>query len=237
VVKDTTGAVLPGTTVEAASPVLLEKVRAVAAAGAGVYQIVNLPPGTYTVTFSLTGFSTFKREELELPSDFTATVNAEMRVGSLEETVVVAGVSPIVDVQSTAKAVVVNRELLDLLPTGRTAQTAGALVPGIVMGAPDVGGSGAMSQNAQTSGGLGGNEITVTLDGIQLNGFCGDGSTQSYSNTQNYEEIVFQNTSAGADFSAGGVRQNMIPRRGGNKRRQHTERVGRRLLHEPQVAG
>src|SRR5690349_12566590 len=108
VVKDTSGAVLPGVTVEAASPALIEKTRSVTTDGAGQYKIVDLRPGVYTVTFTLEGFQTFKRESLELPSDFTATVNADMKVGALQESVTVAGSSPVVDLQSTTKSQVLN---------------------------------------------------------------------------------------------------------------------------------
>ncbi|MEO8070772.1 MAG: TonB-dependent receptor, partial [Acidobacteriota bacterium] len=217
VVKDTTGAVLPGVTVEAASPALIEKVRAVAANDRGLYTIVDLRPGTYTVTFTLPGFQTFKREGLELPSSFTATVNAEMKVGSLEESVTVSGSAPAVDVQTTANTQVLNREVLDAVPTGRTAQTAAALVPGVIMGTPDVAGSNGMSQNASQAHGYGASDATVLVDGVQLQGLCGNGSTQSYSNVQNYEEIVITNAGAGADVSGGGVRQNIIPKKGGNE--------------------
>src|SRR6476661_4240023 len=98
-VKGATGAVLPGVTVEAASPVLIEKVRTTVTDGQGLYKLIDLRPGIYTVTFTLPGFSVFKREGLELPASFTATVNAEMRVGGVEETVTVSGVSPTVDIQ------------------------------------------------------------------------------------------------------------------------------------------
>src|SRR6202165_4777442 len=108
-VKDASGAVLPGVTVEAASPVLIEKVRSAITDGSGQYRIIDLRPGTYTVTFTLTGFSTIRREGLELPADFVSTVNADLRVGTLEETVTVTGESPIVDVQTTTK-----RRTLDL---------------------------------------------------------------------------------------------------------------------------
>jgi len=90
VVKDTSGAVMPGVTVEAASPALIEKVRTVVTDGQGAYRIVDLRPGVYTVTFTLTGFSTFKREGIELTTAFTANVNAEMKVGTLQETVTVS---------------------------------------------------------------------------------------------------------------------------------------------------
>src|SRR5262245_28940172 len=95
-VKDTSGAVLPGVTVEAASPALIEKVRTVVSDGSGQYRIVDLRPGTYTVTFTLPGFNTYKRDGVELTGALTATINADMKVGSLEETVTVTGESPIV---------------------------------------------------------------------------------------------------------------------------------------------
>src|SRR5262249_43368979 len=100
IVRDTTGAVLPGVTVEAASPALIEKVRSAVTAGEGQYRIVDLRPGTYTVTFSLAGFNSLKREGVELTAGFTATINADLRVGALEETVTVTGASPLVDTQN-----------------------------------------------------------------------------------------------------------------------------------------
>src|SRR5438094_639012 len=95
VVKDTTGAVLPGVVVEAASPVLIEKVRSVVTDEQGQYKVVDLPPGVYTVTFTMTGFSTVKREGVELTSNFTAAISADLKVGQLEETVTVSGQSPV----------------------------------------------------------------------------------------------------------------------------------------------
>src|SRR6187397_1782298 len=91
VVRDASGAVLPGATVEAASPVLIEKVRSVASDATGQYRIVDLRPGTYTVTFTLPGFSTYKREGIELSGSFVATVNADLKVGALAETITVSG--------------------------------------------------------------------------------------------------------------------------------------------------
>src|SRR6185295_4138345 len=99
VVKDTTGAVLPGVTVEAASPALIEQVRTATSDANGAYKIENLRPGVYTLTFSLPGFSTVKKDGIELSSNFTATINGDMKVGAVEETVTVSGQSPVVDVQ------------------------------------------------------------------------------------------------------------------------------------------
>src|SRR4051812_43833848 len=91
VVRDTSGAVMPGVTVEAASPALIEKVRAVITDNQGLYRIVDLRPGTYSVTFTLPGFSSVRREGVALSTGFTANVNAELKVGSLEETITVSG--------------------------------------------------------------------------------------------------------------------------------------------------
>ena len=119
-VKDTTGAVLPGVTVEAASPALIEKVRTVVTDGQGQYKIVELRPGTYTVTFSLTGFSTVKREGFDLTAGFTATVNADMKVGSLEETLTVSGTIQVVDTHDVRSQNLLSRQNVDSLPTFRT---------------------------------------------------------------------------------------------------------------------
>ena len=102
-VKDPSGAVLPGVIVEAASPALIEKVRTAVTDGTGQYRIEDLRPGTYTVTFTLQGFSTFKREGIELTGSFTATINAELKVGALAETITVTGETPVVDVQSARR--------------------------------------------------------------------------------------------------------------------------------------
>ena len=118
IVRDTSGAVLPGVTVEAASPALIEKVRTVATDSAGRYQVINLVPGTYSVTFTLPGFSTVKRDGILLTAAFTANVNVEMRVGNLEETITVTGEASTVDVQSVVTQKVVTRDVLDAVPTG-----------------------------------------------------------------------------------------------------------------------
>ena len=117
VVRDTSGAVLPGVTVEAASPVLIEKVRTVVTDDQGRYNIVDLRPGVYRVTFTLPGFNTLAREGVELSSGFTAAVNAEMPVGALQETVTVSGASPLVDTQNVRKQTLITSEQLDALPT------------------------------------------------------------------------------------------------------------------------
>ena len=144
VVQDTSGAVLPGVTVEAASPVLIEKVRTTVTDGNGRYQIPDLRPGAYTVTFTLTGFATVRREGVELSGTAVVTINADMRVGALEETITVSGETPVVDVQSTTRQAVIDQEVLAAIPNARNPFTTGVLIPGVRRGGantPDVGGS------------------------------------------------------------------------------------------------
>ena len=130
VVRDTSGALLPGVTVEASSPALIEKLRSVVTDGQGVYRIIDLRPGVYTVTFTLSGFSTLRREGVGLTAGFTATVNGDMAVGSLEETITVSGAAPLVDTQNVAQQQVYSREVTDDLPLGSTSGTTLRSCPG-----------------------------------------------------------------------------------------------------------
>ena len=142
VVKDSSGAVLPGVTVEASSPALIEKVRTAVTDGAGMFKIVNLVPGVYTVSFTLTGFNTVRREGVELTAAFTATVNADMRVGSLQETITVTGESPTVDLQNVTQQKVMTRDILNAIPAGmKSTGQIGVLIPGVTSTSQDVGGT------------------------------------------------------------------------------------------------
>src|SRR5262249_22301473 len=191
VVKDTSGAVLRGVTVEAASPALIEKTRSTITDESGGFKIVDLRPGIYSLTFTLEGFSSVKREGLDLPSNFTMTVNIDLKVGALEETLTVTGSSPIVDVQSTTKAQVLNRETLDAIATGRTIQAMGQLVTGISLSSPDVGGSRAMQQTYMSAHGAGASQTTVQVDGLMVNGIDVDGQVQNYFNSSMSQEMVY----------------------------------------------
>ena len=132
VLKDTSGAVLPGVTVDAASPALIEKVRSVVSDGEGRYNVVDLRPGTYVVTFTLAGFSAVKREGIELPGGFTATVNADLKIGALEETITVSGAAPLVDTQNTRQARGVTPDVIAALPSGsQTLSVLANIVPGV----------------------------------------------------------------------------------------------------------
>src|SRR5436309_3211161 len=217
VVKDTTGAVLPGVTVEAASPALIEQVRTATSDSNGAYRIENLRPGVYVLTFSLPGFATVKKEGVELASNFTSTINADMRVGAVEETVTVAGESPVVDVQSNVKSQVLSRDVLDAVPSAHTIQSLGQLVVGVTLTAPDVGGSQAMQQTYFTVHGLGAAQTSVLIDGMIMNGLQGDGAIQSYLNEGANQEMVYQTGGGTVDSPTGGVKINLIPKDGGNR--------------------
>ena len=118
-VTDSTGGVLPGVTVEARSPALIEQVRTAITDGNGQYLIIGLETGTYSVTFTLPGFSTLIREGVDLGTGFTANVDAQMAVGGLEETITVTEASPIIDVQSVQQSETIDREIFEVLPTTR----------------------------------------------------------------------------------------------------------------------
>ncbi|MFA5907866.1 MAG: carboxypeptidase regulatory-like domain-containing protein [Vicinamibacterales bacterium] len=217
VVKDTTGATMPGVTIEASSDVLIEKVKSAVSDENGNYRIADLRPGTYSVSFTLTGFKTFKRDGLQLPAEFTATINAELAVGSLEETITVTGSSPVVDVTTAAKTSVLNREAIDAIPTGRSIQGMAQLVVGVNLSLPDTGGARAMQQTYMSTHGMTTANTTVLVDGQMTNGLQGDGAIQSYYNDAMNSEVSYQTSAIGAETSSGGVRLNMIPREGGNR--------------------
>ena len=215
-VKDATGAVMPGVTVEASSPVLIEKTREAISDGQGQFRIIDLRPGTYTVTFALSGFSTVKREGIVLTAGFTATVDAEMRVGSLEESITVSGSSPVVDVQSATQQQVLTSELLDAVPTGRNIWGTGATLTGVSLSAPDVGGTAGMQQTYMAVHGSERRDNAIQVDGMSVNGIEGDGAIQNYFNQGMFEEMSYQTSALGAEVQSSGVRLNMIPKDGSN---------------------
>src|SRR5918995_2197625 len=216
-VKDTSGAVMPGVTIEAASPALIEKVRSAVTDENGVYRIIDLRPGVYTLTFTLTGFNTITRAGVELQSNFTSTINVELSVGTLQESVTVSGASPVVDVQSNVKQQVISREVLDAVPTAKTIQGLGQLVLGVTLNSPDVGGSRAMQQTYFTIRGTGGAQSVVLVDGMMTNGLMGDGAVQAYHNEAMSQEMVYQTAGGAAETMTGGITMNLVPKDGGNQ--------------------
>ena len=182
-VKDTSGGVLPGVTVEASSDALIEGTKVATADGSGLYKIIDLRPGTYTVVFSLTNFATVKHTNVELQADSTTTVNAELVISEIEETIIVTGKGvSLVDVQSAARVQTLSKDIMDNVPTSRTIQTMGQLIVGvsISLGSPDVGGSNGSEQTYMTVRGIPSSQNTVMVDGMVVNGLEGSGAVQGY---------------------------------------------------------
>ncbi len=218
VVRDTSGAVLPGVTVEASSPALIEKTRTVVTDGQGQYKLVDLVPGTYSVTFTLTGFNTVKREGIELTASFTATVNADMKVGAVEETITVSGTAPTVDVQNVVEQTVKTRDVIDAVPAGtKSIMVIGALIPGATTSSQDVGGTQYSSAQLAIHGGRGG-EMFLLYDGMNYANGAGRGGgfPALQTNDATVQEVSFETGGLSAESELGSIRSNIIPRDGGN---------------------
>jgi hypothetical protein len=214
-VRDASGAILPGVTVEASSPALIEKVRTAVTDSTGQYRIEDLRPGTYTVNFSLTGFSAFRREGVELTGSFTATINADMKVGALEETVTVTGESPIVDVQSARRQTVLNNDVLKAIPTVRSYNALVVVVPGVVTNTNDVA-TGTATTQFPIHGGRN-NEGRMTIDGLNVGNPPGGNQPPGFSvDVGNSEEISFTTSGGLGESETAGLVMNVVPKTGGN---------------------
>jgi hypothetical protein len=181
----------------------------------GRYTIIDLRQGTYTVTFTLPGFSTVVRDAVELPANFTATINADMKVGALAETITVSGQTPLVDVSQAARTQVITRDIIDSLPTTRNIMSIGNMVPGIRLGTPDIGGSRAMEQTNPRGHGLGNTHTVQQVDGMSVNS-QETSNQQSYYNDALSAEVAVTTAAQTAENQSGGMRVNAIPKDGGN---------------------
>lgn len=218
-VRDTSGAVLPGVTVEASSPALIEKVRTAITTNAGQYRIEDLRPGTYVVTFSLPGFRTVRREGIELTGSFAATVSAELSVGALEETITVAGETPVVDVVNARQQSILDNEVVSAIPTARLYHSLATLVPGVtISGNQDVGGTrGPLTVTFAMRGGPG-NEGRLTVDGLSLGASLnGTGVSYTVADVGNAQEVVFSTAGSLGESENAGPAMNLVPRVGGNR--------------------
>jgi len=213
VVKDATGGVLPGVTVEAASPALIERVRSVTTDSAGLYRIVDLRPGIYTITFTLPGFNTVRVENFDLRADFTATVNADLKVGELNETVTVTGEAPLVDVQSTTRSAVYNKEALEGLPNNRLIQSLAQTIPGVV-GGLNIDGPASRTLTVHGSRSA---ETNSAIDGMSdRRGATGGVAVTFYMNEGGVQEVSIRTDGGDAEAQYSGVWMNAIPKEGGN---------------------
>jgi hypothetical protein len=221
VVRDTSGGVMPGVTVEAASPALIEKTRTAVTDPDGRYSIIDLRPGTYTVTFTLVGFSTVKREGIELTGGFTAAVNVDLKVGGLEETITVSGQSPLIDTQSVQQRKSLTSEMIDALPSGRSFQNLSVLVPGVIipLGSQDVGGTGGERYQTLSVHGSRGDQMPLVMNGMPYNNMNNTGggyNTTLVINTGTVQEMTVTTSALSSEARSSGVLSNTIPKEGGN---------------------
>ena len=216
-VTDDTGGVLPGVAVEAASPVLIEGSRLAVTDARGRYAFTALRPGVYTVTFTLTGFTTVVREGVELTAGFTAPLNAALAVGALEETVTVSGRSPVIDVQRVQERQVVTRDVLDSLPMNKDWGAIGALTVGVAPESQDVGGVRDSYMPYLAAHGGDTRDGMRQMDGLTMGNLsCGYSCTTLNANDAQTEELSYEIGAISADVAIGGVRVNIIPKEGGN---------------------
>src|SRR5689334_20004142 len=218
VVKDTSGAVLPGVTVEVSSPVLIEKTRSAVTDQSGQYRIIDLRAGTYTVSFTLTGFSTVKREGIELSGSFNAVVNGDLKVGALAETITVTGETPIVDTQSVRRQTTISSDLITAIPSARAYAGLMTLMPNTVVAtgaASDV----QVVPGMVVFGGAGGrsNEGRLQLDGISVgSAFNGGGVSAYIADVGNAQEVAMTTSGGLGEAEVGGPSLNVVPKTGGN---------------------
>src|SRR5262249_8206886 len=219
-VRDASGLVMPGVTVEVTSPVLIERSKSTQTDEQGRFRVVDLRPGTYAVTFTLDGFARVTHEDITLPVGFTATVDADMKTAAIEETVVVSGQSPVVDVQNTARRSSFDRRFLETVPSGRLYTNVVALIPGVVLastsGAPqDVGGTNGQANASFAIHGGRMNDAQVQIDGMSVAGlFNNAGTTMMFPNEGSVEEYSIALAAQSAESEVGGIRVNIVPREG-----------------------
>jgi hypothetical protein len=219
VVKDAQGAVLPGVTVEATSPALIEKVRSVITDGTGQYQIVDLRPGTYSVSFMLTGFNVVKRDGIEIAGAFAATVNVDLTVGSLNETITVTGESPTVDVQNTKRSNVIPADVIDALPA-RSQYMLAVLTPGAIKtgGVQDVGGTRTMQITTFSIHGSRPFDQRLMINGITSRNLLSSAWASNFvPDMGTAAEVVIDYSSGTSESVGGGMGMNVIPKEGGNR--------------------
>jgi Carboxypeptidase regulatory-like domain len=214
-VKDTSGAGMSGVRVEAASPALIEKSRTATTSGDGRYTIVDVRPGTYTMTFTIEGFTTVK-QQVEVPSSVTAPVDADMKVGSARETITVEATVATVDVQNVAHPQTLSRNYMDSVPTVRNVQSVGSYMPGVHLNIPDVGGSQQTQQTFMATHGNPAQHDVTLFDGMLINLMQGDGQAQIPLDNEMIQEATYFTSSNPVDSTAGGVFVDIVPKDGGN---------------------
>jgi len=221
VVRDASGGVLPGVTVEASSPALIEKVRTAVSDGTGQYRIEDLRPGSYVVRFTLGGFSTVSREGVELTGSTTATISIDMRVGAVEETITVTGETPVGDTQGSKRQTVLTNEVINAIPSAGSYNALLVLVPGLFGGQQDVSTGPCNSctfsaHGTLLSGGRANSEARLLVDGISI-AVPQAGGTNYLTDPRNSQEVNFTISGSLGEVESGGPVMNIVPKSGGNK--------------------
>jgi hypothetical protein len=217
-VRDAQSAVLPGVAVTATSPALIGGARTTVSGDTGNYQFTALPPGAYTVTYELSGFTPLKREGVVVQVARVTRLDVELAVGTLQETVTVSGESPVVDTSSTVTQTNITRELYESIPTGRNPWVMAGLVPGVITGRLDVGGTEGMQQYNLEAFGSADSQKSFSIDGLKTNwGGGSGGATMQYYGFEMYEEYNMQTASGTAESDVSGVYMNMVTKSGGNR--------------------
>jgi hypothetical protein len=214
-VKDASGAVLPGVTVEASSPALIEKTRTAVTDGSGRYRIEQLQPGTYSVTFMLSGFSVVKRDGVVLSGSGVITVDADLKVGGVEETITVTGETPVVDTTSVRREVTLDNETMRSLPSVRSYSYLLNTVPGMQTNITDVN-TGPVFAIFPVHGGRG-VESRLTVEGMNISNPPGGNQPPNYTaDIGNAAEVSVLTSGGLAESETGGVQMNIVPKQGGN---------------------
>ena len=218
VVRDNQGGVLPGVTVNVTGGTLGGATRSTVSTDQGLYSLTGLPPGSYTVAFELTGFSTQTREGVAVQVNRTTRLDMELGVGGLQETITVSGETPVVDVSSTVTQTNISKDLYEAIPTGRNPWVMAGLVPGVVTGRLDVGGTEGMQQYNLEAFGSADSQKSFSIDGLKTNWAGGSGgATMQYYGFEMYEEYNMQTASGTAESDVSGVYMNMVTKSGGNR--------------------
>jgi hypothetical protein len=204
-VKDASGAVMAGVKVVAASEVLIEGSRSAQTNGEGRYSIVDVRPGTYTITFTAKGFNLVRQQGVAIPANVAVPVDAEMQPGTFEQTVEAKSLLAAVDIENVAHPEVLNRHDLDSFPTARNLQSVGSYIPGVHLNLPDVAGSQQIQQVYMVMHGNPSQHDTVLLDGLLVNATGFDGQVQTYFDNEQIQEATYQTSNVTAEASGGGV--------------------------------
>jgi len=216
VVRDAQGGLLPGVTVNVTGEGLTA--RSTVSTDAGLYSLTGLQPGSYTAAFELAGFTTQTRDGVVVQVNRTTRLDLELGVGALQETITVSGETPVVDVSSTVTQTNISRELYEAIPTGRNPWVMAGLVPGVVTGRLDVGGTEGMQQYNLEAFGSADSQKSFSIDGLKTNWPGGNGgATMQYYGFEMYDEYNMQTASGTAESDVSGVYMNMVTKSGGNR--------------------